>query len=73
MTFIFDLETLLKVTVQPLTFVGRVCDRLGQEEKIYCQDKDFTDNSSMTMTLDLKNWFKVTAHPFPISHSADEV
>lgn len=54
MTFIFDLDTLFKVIVQPLAFVGRVCDRLGKEEKIYCKDKNFTHNSPMTMALDLK-------------------
>lgn len=68
-----SLETVFKVTVQSLTFVGRVWYRLVQEEKIYCYDKDSTHNSSMTMILDLKIWFKVTAHPFPIRHSVDEV
>lgn len=33
-------------------------------ERKYAPDKDFTHNSSMTLTLEIKPWFKETAHPF---------
>lgn len=35
-------------------------------ENIQGMDKDFTQNSAMTLiTFDLKTWFKVIAHPLP--------
>lgn len=35
----------------------------SQWKKIYAPDKDFTHDSSMTLTLVIKPWFKVIAHP----------
>lgn len=47
-------------------YVSKVWARLNKGERRYALDKDFVYNSAMTLTVDLKTWFKVTAHPLPI-------
>lgn len=44
--------------------MGEVLARLDQGEGINDPDNYFSDNSVMTIIIDLETWFKVTAHPF---------
>lgn len=45
--------------------MGEVWAGLDQGERIYDLDKDFADNSAMTLTLNLETWFEVTAKTLP--------
>lgn len=45
--------------------VGELWARLDQGERICDPDNDSSDNSAITLTLDLEFWFKVTTHPSP--------
>lgn len=64
MTMTLYLETSFKVITpfDQMHYVGEVLARLDQGERIYDLDKDFKDNSAMTLSLDLETLFKATAH-----------
>uniref|UniRef100_K1RVG7 Uncharacterized protein n=1 Tax=Magallana gigas TaxID=29159 RepID=K1RVG7_MAGGI len=45
--------------------LSEVYTRLDQGQRRYAPEKDFSHNSSMTLTLDLETSFKVTTHSLP--------
>lgn len=45
--------------------MGEIRARLDHGKRIYDLDKDFSNNSAMTLTLRPRNLIKVTAHASP--------